>query len=157
MESYLWWQQHFPTLQWWFFLCVCFKGQHSLIWKFLGQGLNWSCTCWPTPQQCLIQAASGPTSQPCLSFRILGKFILSNQVFINEFLLIMLIFSVVLIHIFAVFRFFIKEHAFLELFLTVQQCQIIWLVVYSYSVSVFYNFCWSCVFLCVDFYLVAVI
>ena len=28
------------------------------IWKFPGQGSNWSCSCWPTPQprQCQIQA-----------------------------------------------------------------------------------------------------
>ena len=27
-----------------------FLGPHPSIWKFPGQGSNWSCNCWPTPQ-----------------------------------------------------------------------------------------------------------
>ena len=42
-----------------FFFFLLFRGHHS-IWRFPGQGLNWSCSCWPTPQpqQHRIWAAS---------------------------------------------------------------------------------------------------
>ena len=37
-----------------------FQGCTCGIWKFPGEGLNWRCRCWPTPQpwQCQIQAVS---------------------------------------------------------------------------------------------------
>ena len=34
-----------------FFLSFFFYGHTCSIWKFLGQGLNGSCSCQPTPQQ----------------------------------------------------------------------------------------------------------
>ena len=40
-----------------FFLSL--QGRTCCIWKFPGQGLNQSCSCWPTPQpqQCQIRAS----------------------------------------------------------------------------------------------------
>ena len=41
-----------------FFFFFSFLGCIYGIWQFPGQGLNQSCSCWPTPEpeQCLIQA-----------------------------------------------------------------------------------------------------
>ena len=41
-----------------FYYFFAFQGCTRGIWGLPGQGLNWSCTCWPTPQpqQCGVQA-----------------------------------------------------------------------------------------------------
>ena len=43
-----------------FFFFRAFQGCTHGIWRFPGQGSNWSYSCWPTPQpqQCRIQATS---------------------------------------------------------------------------------------------------
>ena len=43
---------HFLSFFLFFLGCTCG------IWKFPGSGLNWSCSCWPAPQQRGIWAAS---------------------------------------------------------------------------------------------------
>ena len=42
------------------FFVLAFQGHPQSIWRFPGQGSNWSCSCWPMPQpqQCEIQATS---------------------------------------------------------------------------------------------------
>ena len=32
------------------FLSFIFLGPHNSIWRFPGEGSNWSCSCWPIPQ-----------------------------------------------------------------------------------------------------------
>ena len=40
-----------PFLSFFFFLSFClFQGHTHSIWRFPGQGSNWSCSCWPTPE-----------------------------------------------------------------------------------------------------------
>ena len=48
-------------------LFFAFYGHTMSIWEFLGQGLNWSCSCWsiPQPQQCQIQVASATYTAAC--------------------------------------------------------------------------------------------
>ena len=43
-----------------FIYLLSFLGLHPGVWKFPGQGSNWSCSCWPVPQpqQHQIRAAS---------------------------------------------------------------------------------------------------
>ena len=48
----------------WFFVClfVCFKGRRCSIWRFPGQGSNWSYSCRPTPHH--SNTRSLPHSEP---------------------------------------------------------------------------------------------
>ena len=52
-----------------FCLLVCFNGRTYSIWKFLVQGSNLSCSCWPMPQpqpwQHRIRAASATYAAAC--------------------------------------------------------------------------------------------
>ena len=72
-SSYKGWQYllHWELLHWeaYLFVCLCiflvfffsfFYGCTIGIWKFPGQGVNLSCSCWPTPQpqKCGIPAMS---------------------------------------------------------------------------------------------------
>ena len=43
-----------------FFVCLSFSGCTRGIWRFPGQGMDWSCSRWPMqqPQQCQIWAMS---------------------------------------------------------------------------------------------------
>ena len=62
---------HFPF---WEFLFVCFSYGHTCsIWKFPGQGSNWSCSGqpMPQPQQCQIQATSATYASFCSNARSL--------------------------------------------------------------------------------------
>ena len=38
------------------FVYCLFQGRAHSLWRFPGQGSNWSCSCWPTPQpqQCWV-------------------------------------------------------------------------------------------------------
>ena len=49
-----------------FFFFFAFYGWILDTWGFPAQGLNWSYSCWPTPQQLRIWAVSAtwPTAQP---------------------------------------------------------------------------------------------
>ena len=49
----------------------------SSIWKFLGSGSNWSCSCWPTPQlqQFWIWAASAACAPVCGNARSLTHWV----------------------------------------------------------------------------------
>ena len=59
-----------------FFFFFSFYSRTCSIWKFPGQGLNRSCSCWPTPQpeECRIPATSAPyTTAPATQiFKLLS-------------------------------------------------------------------------------------
>ena len=44
-------------LYFYFYFFLAFYGHTHGIWRFPGQGLNWSYSCQPTPQPCHVQAA----------------------------------------------------------------------------------------------------
>ena len=71
LKLYFFLSSFLSALQWmlWVFLFVCllfglFSGPTHGIWKFPGQGSDWSYSCSPMPQQCQIQAMSANDTTP---------------------------------------------------------------------------------------------
>ena len=54
-----------------FFFFLSIEGHTCGIWKFQGQGSNWSCSCWPTPQPHQIPATSATYTAACNNTRSL--------------------------------------------------------------------------------------